>query len=40
MYDKDKIFFDPSIPLILEKEIDNPLILNKEINLSPNNKNS
>ena len=40
MYDKEKIFFDPSIPLILEKEIDNPLILNKEINLSPKNKNS
>ena len=40
MDDKDKVFFDLSIPLILEKEIDNPLILNKEIDLSPNNKNS
>jgi len=50
MDDKDKVFFDPSMPLILEKEIDNPLVLNKEIDnplvlnkeidLSPNNKNS
>ena len=50
MDDKDKVFFDPSIPLILEKEINNPLVLNKEIDhplvlnkeidLSPNLKNS
>jgi chromosome segregation ATPase len=36
MDDKEKIFFDPSIPLILKKEIDNPpLILNKEIDNPP-----
>ena len=38
MDDKKKSLFDPNIPLILEKEIDNPLVLNKEIDLSQNNK--
>ena len=40
MDDKDNNFFDPDTPLILEKELTSPLVLNKEINLSSNKENN
>ena len=40
MDDKDNSFFDSNKPLILEKEVDNILVLNKELTSSQSNKDS
>jgi hypothetical protein len=39
MEDKKNFFLDTKDPLILDKEVDKPLILNNEINLNSNNQN-